>query len=60
MTTMEMLKLAEEIADLHGVQQQFSKIFIQQRYEHGVLSSMQHALQQLNLMDAYYEYSRES
>ena len=59
MTNMECLKLAEEVADLSGVHQKFSMIYFQHRYEHGILTSIRHALEQLNIWDVYREYSRE-
>lgn len=56
MSNMEALKLAEEVAELNGVHQQFAEIYFQHRYEHGVLSSVQHALTTLNLWDVYNKY----
>jgi hypothetical protein len=56
MSTMEFLKLAEEVADLKGVHREFSKIYFDHRLENGILTSVKYALEQLNLWETYNEY----
>lgn len=56
MTTREFLKLAEEVADLHGVYSQFTQLYLQHRANNSILSSVEHALTTLNLWETYNQY----
>lgn len=56
MTTMEMLKLAEEVAEMHNVHAQFTALYHVNRLKHGILASVHQALTDLNLLETFHQY----
>lgn len=55
-TPMDMLKLAEEVAELRGLSVQFLQIYFQHRQHKGIRSSVELTLDELKLWDTYHEY----